>query len=331
MRLFLVILLAVFPQLAPATTCAGQSLLPAMSDADRARLAEAEAAQPYGTGNIWRATRDDREIWIVGTMHIDDPRHDATMDLLRPVFDRTDLILLEATPEEEAALKAAISTRPELLFLTSGPTLPDLLSEDDWMRVAAAASDRGIPGFMAAKFQPWYLSIVLSMPPCMMAQMSEGANGLDRRITDLAQSEGIAMRALEPYYTLFRIFSDEPVEEQVDWITLTMQPTDAAEDMFATMSELYFSERHSAIWEMSRIEAERQGDLTPAEIDAQLAKMEEAVALARNRAWIPVILNALAETSGPIVVAAGAAHLGGSEGVLNLLAAQGFALERQAF
>jgi uncharacterized protein YbaP (TraB family) len=44
----------------------------------------------------------------------------------------------------------------------------------------------------------------------------------------------------------------------------------------------------------------------------------------RNRAWVPVI--SAAATKGPLVVAFGALHLSGSEGVLNLLVQDGWAV-----
>ena len=63
--------------------------------------------------------------------------------------------------------------------------------------------------------------------------------------------------------------------------------------------------------------------------DAVFARMQAQLLEARNRAWIPVILGA--QSRGTIVVAAGAAHLHGDAGVLNLLAEQGYTLTRQPF
>ena len=53
-----------------------------------------------------------------------------------------------------------------------------------------------------------------------------------------------------------------------------------------------------------------------------MAKLEEALMISRNRAWIPVIEEAAAQ--GPVVAAFGALHLSGEDGVLNLLAKDGW-------
>jgi uncharacterized protein len=55
--------------------------------------------------------------------------------------------------------------------------------------------------------------------------------------------------------------------------------------------------------------------------------MEKALLTGRNRAWMKVILPAAA--GHQIVVAAGAAHLSGPDGVLTLLAADGWRMTRQ--
>ena len=62
--------------------------------------------------------------------------------------------------------------------------------------------------------------------------------------------------------------------------------------------------------------------MTKAEADREFALVEEAMLNRRNRAWLPVITGAAAE--GPLVVAFGALHLSGDQGVLNLLAQDGW-------
>ncbi|MDD8022590.1 MAG: TraB/GumN family protein, partial [Paracoccaceae bacterium] len=53
---------------------------------------------------------------------------------------------------------------------------------------------------------------------------------------------------------------------------------------------------------------------------------EELLIATRNRAWLPVIEDALAD--GPAVLAAGALHLSGEAGLLALLRADGFTITR---
>ena len=56
---------------------------------------------PYPTGNHWIATKDDRRLNIIGTMHISDPRMDAVTEQLAPVIQSADVLLVEATRDAE--------------------------------------------------------------------------------------------------------------------------------------------------------------------------------------------------------------------------------------
>ena len=104
------------------------------------------------------------------------------------MIDAAALVLVEAGPEEEAALKAAMARDPSLMFTTTGPTLPERMAESDWQRLSGAMSDRGIPPFLAAKFRPWYAAMMLAMSPCAIGAATNGEEGLDAAVRDRAQA-----------------------------------------------------------------------------------------------------------------------------------------------
>jgi hypothetical protein len=101
-----------------------------------------------------------------------------------------------------------------------------------------------------------------------------------------------------------------------------------ADDIYVTRRTAYFAEEHARISEFLRLRALATPRLDPAEVEAVLALLGDHFD-ARNRAWIKVILPAA--EGRRILVAAGAAHLSGEAGLLPLLAAEGFTLERLPF
>lgn len=320
--------LAAVPAAAGPVTCAGRDLIAGLPPAERAALDAATAAAPYPAGNRWRATRDDSTIEIVGTFHIFDARMPARVARLLPAIRAADAVYLEATEKEIAELQRAMAERPELIA-TSGPTLPERLTAPEWQTLSAAMEARGIPAFMVSKFQPWYVSVMLSIPPCAMAAMAGGSTGLDRLINEAAKAEGTEVRALEPYDTIFRIFGAIPPEEQLDMIRAALPTAGQAEDLFATMTASYFREDHRQIWEFGRLAALAAAPGQAAKLEEDFRVMEEILITNRNRAWLTRI-----EAAAPgrrLVVAVGAGHLGGDSGLLNLLARAGYRLERQAF
>ena len=308
-----------------AAECVGTSYLDQLTPAQQADLAAATDALPYSQGTLWTATRDDRTITVIGTMHIYDPRLEPVYAEIKDEVQSADLILLEATPAEEAELQDLIISDPDLLFITEGPTLPTLLDEETWGLIAAAATDRGIPGFMAAKMQPWYLSLILSIPPCAMQDMLSGDLGLDHMISDAALAAGVPMLALESVTTLFELFTDNPIDEQIDMLMVNLTNPEIQQQLFVSMLDSYFAQDVGTLWEMSRIAMTEIPGIDPETATAVFNEMEQSLLITRNRNWMPVIAEASAEHD-KLVVAVGAAHLIGEYGILYFLETDGWTL-----
>lgn len=308
--------------------CAGRNLLEEMAATDRQALIARTHQVPYAQGNLWRAVKGDRQITLIGTYHMDDARHDRTMQRLAGAFDQAATVLVEAGPEEMAALKARFANEPGLMIVTDGPTLPEELPEEVWAKLSDAMAARGVPGFMAAKMQPWYLSMLLSIPPCALEAMGED-RGLDAQVIEEAGARGLPVQALEPYDTIFKVFDSLTREDQLSMITASLALEDQSADMSVTMADAYFAEESRLIWEFSKDQALTLDGYTPDRVAHEFGVMEAALMVRRNHAWIPV-LTAAAER-GPVLAAFGALHLSGEDGVLALLEQQGFTLERLTF
>ena len=309
------------------TACAGRDLMTDLPASERSALDAVIAGDPYASGNWWRAEKDGSVIDVVGTFHIDDPRHDVFAWKLAPVIADADQVFLEATDVEMRALQAELGRNPGMILITTGPTMPEMLEEAEWQTLAAEMSLRGIPAFMASKFRPWYLMVMLAMPPCAMKAMQGQSQGLDARVQQMALQSGVPTAPLEPYDTVFKVFAVMDSADQIALVRAALPMAAQSEDMFATMKEAYFRGDHRLIWEFSRVAALKAPGMTPEDAEREFGRMEEALLTGRNRAWMDVILPAAAGRH--IVVAAGAAHLSGPEGVLALLAAGGWRMTRQ--
>lgn len=326
MRLIAVLATLLTLGTAAQAQCVGKNLIDALPADDRAALTALTEAQPFATGNFWLATKGTQTVHLIGTYHFDDPRHAATLATLTPLIAGATTLLVEAGPVEEQALKDRIARDPGVLIRSSGKTLPEQVPEAEWQAIAAAATARGIPPFMAAKLQPWYLAVSLGIPPCAMAQVLTG-KGLDAQIIAAATAAGIPVAALEPYDTIFRIFDRFSPEDQVSLIRASLATEHLSTDMAVTTADAYFREDTRLIWELTRLLSRDMPGFTPAELDAEFARMEDALMITRNRAWIPVIEAAAAK--GPVLAAFGALHLSGQSGVLALLQQNGWTLTRQ--
>lgn len=326
MRQIFSIFMALLAFTSPAMAeCKGQNLINALSPQAQTALRAEAAKQPFAVGNFWLATKGAEEITLIGTYHFDDPRHAATMAALAPALAKAKTLLVEAGPKEQESLKARMADDPALIVNTDGPTLAEMLKPEDWQHLREAAAARGVPSFMVAKFRPWYVSVLLAMPPCSM-DLAVMPDGLDAQLIAAATAQGLPVQALEPYDTLFSIFGGMSQAEQIDMITSALALEDKSADMAITLSDAYFAEEGRLIWEFSKLQSLQMPGFTPERVQREFAVMEKAMMNDRNQSWIPVIQAEAAK--GPVLAAFGALHLSGDQGVLNLLKAQGYTITR---
>lgn len=314
--------LAGFAVAAPAfAACSGQDLIAALPATEREALQLRADAQPYARGNLWTARRGTEVIHLVGTYHLPDQRHAPTMAALAPALQEAAVILVEATPKEERLLQEEISRRPEFMVTTDGPLLSEQLTPPEWEKLAAEAQLRGIPAFMANRFRPWYMAVLLSVPPCATESLRDGKRGLDHLI--MAEAK-VPVRALEPFDTLFSIFGELSAQDETEMVRATLLTVDRPEDMTVTLANAYFAGQSRLLWEFTRSLSEDLPGMTETELNRQFGLMEDVLMVKRNQRWLPVLEQAAAE--GPVLAAFGALHLSGDQGVLNLLEAEGFTI-----
>ena len=308
--------------------CSGTDLRGTLSEAEQARLSQDLDGMPFAKGNHWRATRDGKTVHLIGTMHLADPRLDGPAGRLRDVVETADLLLLEMTGEDEAEMQASMMSDPNFLLM-SDTTLPEILTEAQWTQMSDALAARGLPPFVAARFQPWYVSMLLAIPPCVGLD-DLGGGGMDAQLEAFAETAGVPRAALEDVETIFAAFTDQPRDMQIDMMLSALVEPQISEDLFETLLAGYFDEATAESWAMSAILAERYSQIDPNTGAEIFAIIEQQLLTDRNKAWIPVIEDA-SNTHDMIVAAFGAAHLPGEFGVLALLEAEGFELERLPF
>lgn len=321
-RFVLLIVLFALPVQAMAQSCGTRDLIAELSAADRARLDALVAPHPYPTGNIWQGVKGDTTVTVVGTIHIPDPRLADMVERLEDTLANSDLLILEATAEDEAGLQTLAAEKPEMFFITEGPTLIDILGEEEWAEVNDRLAALGIPGFLAAKFQPWYLSITLAIPPCAIASIQSGAKGLDRRLENIAAASDVPLAALDDTEAVLRIFADEPLEDQLDGLRITLETQADGDATSSTLIEAYFDGRIRESWEFGRILVEQSGIENGAEL---FEEVNQTLLVGRNEDWEAKI-NALIADKRNVVIAVGAAHLSGESGVLMALDRAGYTL-----
>ncbi|AUH34839.1 TraB/GumN family protein [Paracoccus tegillarcae] len=316
-----------------ASDCVGNNLIDALPSETRAHLRNAVEDVPYHRGLLWRATKDDQHMTLIGTYHFPDPRHDATMARLQAPLRDAALVMVEAGPDEEARLAEALAEDPSLTVITDGPTLPERLTTQEWQALSEAMAERGTPAVITSKLRPWFVSMMLGISPCMLRGINAdgGVHGLDSMLIERADAMDVPVRALEPWDTVFSLFGDLTAEQEEDMIRATLPAAQYADNYAVTLTEAYFDADVWTIWEFGRFDAYENSGLSKAEVDEQMALTQTMLMDARNESWIAPLEQAAAEAAEQgrgVVAGFGALHLPGERGVLRLLQQNGWTIER---
>lgn len=323
---------AAAPAWAQASECVGANLFDAMTPDQRAEIDAAVADIPYHRGLLWRASKGDQKMTLVGTYHFGDPRHDAMLARVEPLLADAAALFVEAGPEEERRLTEALASDPTLMADPDGPTLPERLDDRDWGLLSAAMAERGTPAVVTSKLRPWYVAMMLGISPCMIRQMAEsGAQGLDHRLVERAEALDLPVRALEPWDTVFTLFGHLTPQQEIEMIRAALPAAAHADDYAVTLTDAYFAGDVWAIWEFGRFDAYRNSGLTRDQVDAQMRLAKEQLMDRRNQYWIAPLTQGARDAARQgkgIVAGFGALHLPGDQGVLRLLERDGWTIER---
>jgi uncharacterized protein YbaP (TraB family) len=318
----LAVLLAARPATAADESCTGRNLMVELQQNDPTRYAEAlkEAdATPNGKGIFWKIEKPGiQPSWLLGSMHVTDPRVLALPPRAQAAHDAADTIIIESDEIlDERKATAALLARPELTMFTDGTTIDKLLSPEDYKRLEAGLKQRGIPLTAVSRMRPWMISSAVALPACEIARKAKGVQFLDQKIATDAVAQGKQVKGLETLAEQIQAMADLPVEFHVKSLIETLELGDKMNDVVETMTDLYLSGDIGMTMPMLKT-------VTPQDKDdsSDYAAFEQRVILDRNKVMAERAAPIL--DSGNVFMAVGALHLPGEQGVIELLRKQGF-------
>ena len=323
MSRLIAIFLLIFPALPARAICEGTDLIAELDAAERATLETRAQNTAFPQGIFWRARKGNSTITLFGTYHFRHAQTEAHLEALKPYIDAADAIFLESSIADQKQMQREVAADPSLMFITKGETLPDLLGPEDWKKLVAEMRARAIPGFMVAKFKPFWAAMMLGIGPCQTRNGLTAGKGIDQQIGQYAASIGNDSQSLEDYRTILTLFDAFPLEDQLNMIRLFFSYSDQADDISYTLQQHYLKQEIALIWEYSRLVSLKYGG-DNALADFEL--FERQLLINRNANWMDVILRAAPDKT--LFIATGAGHLPGENGLLRLLENQGYAITR---
>jgi uncharacterized protein YbaP (TraB family) len=282
--------------------------------------AQTDYAAIEANPGVWSISDEDSTVYIFGTVHILPPELDwQTSDVTAALAD-AETIYFEAdvlSPESQAQMQALI---PQLGLNAPGVTLSSLISDEAKGHMATIAGRLGAaPEALAAQMdplQPWLASLTLAVLQIQMGGY-DPESGVEAQLNGAAQAAGKQFGYFETVEEQLRFFADMPLELQVADFEVGIRQMVEDPDVLSGMVQAWAAGDLSQLDELFN---DAMAETSP--------ELYQRLIVDRNQAWIPQIEAALAGSEDALV-AVGAGHLPGPQGVLQLLEAEGHTVTRR--
>lgn len=264
---------------------------------------------------LWEITGQDlaEPSFLYGTIHMIHKADFFLTESTKEALSDTKQITFEINMEDMNNFAALMPVMMKM-FMSDGKTLKDLYTEEEYELVKTHFEKLGLPLAFLGRIKPMFLSMMASEDAMNMQDASQSGEivSYEMELMKMAQEQEKPVDGLETAEFQMSLFDSIPYDVQAQMLMATIQSDDALEEdnQLEQMVEMY---KNQDIQGMQRMVKGDKGGIS---------EYEELLLLRRNRNWIPVMKDMMAEN--PTFFAVGAGHLGGEEGVIALLRKAGY-------
>ncbi|NLR99134.1 polysaccharide biosynthesis protein GumN [Rhizobium sp. P38BS-XIX] len=299
-------------------SCGGKDLLMQLRKSDPPRygaIIDEASKIVNGYSTFWKIQKPGVEpSWLFGTIHSSDERVLNLSPEFQDAFDNIDTLVLELKDiSNPNTIAIELLKHPELTMLPPDRNLDQILPAEQTTQVAAGLAKRGVPIASVLRMRPWF--IYMSLLVCNAPKNAKGQSFLDGQLAIDAQNNGVDVEGLETPLEQFQAMADLSDELTMKGLLEVFQMPYSTNDMTETLIGLYLTGNSGLM------KAFAEGLSDDKALDSAFMKR---IVTDRNRVMAKRILPYLER--GNVMMAVGALHLPGDQGVVELLRQQGYTL-----
>jgi uncharacterized protein len=263
---------------------------------------------------IWVVRGPHATVYLFGTVHVlrkDTKWHSPRID--KAIKESQGLWLEVPDPDNQEAVKPLI----EQLGLDAAHPLSTKLSKEQLASLDAAVKAAGIPSGEAAlePLRPWMAGLSVMMVPLLKAGYDPNG-GVDKELKAQFTQDGKSIHGFETMAQQLHFFADLEEKNEIAFLESTLKDIDKGA---AKLDELVSAWSAGDVEKIFKIENRDLKEVYP-DLYAQLI-------VKRNKSWIKPIVDLL-KGEGTSLVAVGAGHLAGPDGLAELLKQLGYTVEQ---
>ncbi len=260
---------------------------------------------------LWKISGKDlkEDSYLYGTIHIIGADDYFLPKGTMAAIDASKKLVFEIDMKEMSDISSLMGMMNKI-FMSDGKTLKDLITDSDYKLVSDHFKKIGLPIFMLERMKPMFLTVFAYGDIDPSGLKNGNMKSYEMEFLELANSTGKTTGGLETLDFQIGLFEEIPYEDQAKMLVDAIKTSDASDDSFKKMTDMYLSQNITAMVEMI------------SEDGSEVAGFEDKLLVNRNKNWIPKMISAA--TLEPTFFAVGAGHLAGKDGVINLLKRAGY-------
>lgn len=240
--------------------------------------------------------------YLYGTIHLMCPDDIVVSTELRAKFYSAKQLYLELDMDDPSVLMKTM----QQMTMKNDTTLKQLLPPAQYDSVVSAFQHiSGLPLTLMQKMKPQLIESAIY--PKLLG--CEGAQAWEQKFMQMAKANNMEIKGLEQVEDQLKIFDEIPYKAQAEEFAQSVLHIDSVKESFDKMLALYKQKDLDALSNMM------DETSTPSDFMDKLLNN-------RNKKWIPEIIEQA--KLKPTFFAVGAAHLGSTNGVINLLRQKGY-------
>lgn len=256
---------------------------------------------------LWEVTGNDlsKPVYVYGTMHLLCASDAVLSDNLQKIVKNADEIYFEIDMDDISELLSGLKEGK----MKNDTSLADLYSSEEYERIKGFFDHHGM-GMelqMLNKMQPMLISALVyqAILPC------QSADGIELNIMKLAHQYHKEIKGLETAAFQASVLDKIPYSSQAKELLYSIDSVQNTQTETDEMIELYKEQDLDKLLEFS---LKTEGGTT--------SDIQDVMINNRNKNWVEKFPTITKDKS--ILIAVGAGHLGGKEGLLNLLKQKGY-------
>lgn len=263
--------------------------------------------------SVWRVSNGDFTVYLGGTVHLLRQSDYPLPQEYEDAYANSDTLVFET----DIAAMSDIATQARLLAqltYSDERTLESVLNEEAYAELESYTSGIGLPIMMLQKFKPGM--VVTTLQVFEFQKLGFTPEGVDAFFNARAVSDGKPVAVLESLEDQIAFLASMGEGNESEFILMSLKDLEDTEQAMDAML---------AAWRTG--DSEQLTAMFVADMQTRAPEVYESLLKGRNLNWLPQI-DAMLQDSDTEFVLVGAAHLVGDDGLLALLAEQGYQVEQ---